>query len=655
MATHSSPLRTRFSTPSTYLLWTLVLLVQAATLYLLLDVLATGRPEILLGEVPPEAPLAPLFASPLTWLLMLLVLPLLALREEHFWTSFSTWVLFWTPALAFALVLRLLGLDLPVGPVLSGLLGLVLVSGLLLALTWFVAKRLKAQKVRTSTWWRLGRVAVTFALPVLLLWAATSLPRAFDPTQQLRLFSRGVVPSFPFPGFWRGDWTPSQLYRLDATSRATLDELELTADLHLVVDPSDPIEPYARELVARIARAAPDVVVRISRPDWGTASMPPAGYLRLTTTYGERTLGLDELVAQDEGKVTLFLEPAVVGALAELAGRAPRVAVSQDHGELPLPGSELATEDPAEEPESAMAPPRENLALLAPLLDAQGVRVERWTPEATRQPDLVLVAGPRTPWSVEEVRRLDAHFRQGGALWLLLDPRFGRSEQGEQVDPNFIDLGLETWLATLGVEVERNVVVDPAGRLDAVGPETFTVRHYAQHPAIRSIAGVAPTQPAVVALARSVRRRAEAPDGIDVSGVRVTELLHTSRLGWGETSPAAAGGSFQDAADLAGPVPLAVAIETAVDSRFRGGRMLVWGDASCVNDALLSRGANAQLVRYGLAWLLRRSERIAIPPTQFQVPRWDAGPAASTLGWILTLLVLAPLVATLVLWRRRAR
>lgn len=244
--------------------------------------------------------------------------------------------------------------------------------------------------------------------------------------------------------------------------------------------------------------------------------------------------------------------------------------------------------------------------------------------------DAIIVAGPQAPFAAEETQRLEEYVSGGGKLMVLADPG--------------VETGLESLLHQMGMQLDNDVVVDPAQSFfgDAGTPLVTSFRF---HTITKDLGGLTVFFP----LARSVSRTNDMPEG-----VTVTNLIQTSSRSWGETSleqqPAQPDGD-----DPRGPLTLA-----AVATGPEGSRVAVFGDSDLVSNAVLTqvRGSfgNPDLFRNTVNWLTESEELIAIgpkPPDNREIRPLTGGQQNLLLITLAGLLPLSILVAGAVVWWNR--
>lgn len=486
----------------------------------------------------------------------------------------------------------------------------------------------------------------------------------------------------------RFDWTESRLYSLSSKSENVLSGLDHDVEAVAFLSPGDPLYEPTRELLNRYEAASPRFSVRFLDP-----AKNPRQAQQLAERYDVRSASV-VLVSGDDSRVILqdslaeldysqmqmgggaeisaFKgEQVITGALVELSdARKPQVLFTTGHGEIRLDDFSGT-----------------GLNALSQRLRDENFEVEEWSslgadavPAGT---DLVVIAGPTSPFLPPEVELLSGYLDRGGRMLVLLDPVLSPTGDG-----TLVDSGLEEWLTGWGVEVARDIVVDPPNTVPFFGSETLFVNRYGAHPLTDSVRQG--DLPVMVSLVRSVAA-ADAPEGL-----RVTELMRTSDAGWGETDISSVEVE-QGPEDLAGPVPLAVVVEaeaagepeddpvgelddglggdagdeagTAADdgevstddgdsgAPSRGGaRLVVFGDSDFASDELIRNPNNAVLTLDTLNWLAERETLLGIPPKEPERVRLSLD--ATQMSWIyafvlLVLPGLAVISGVAVYYRRR--
>lgn len=290
--------------------------------------------------------------------------------------------------------------------------------------------------------------------------------------------------------------------------------------------------------------------------------------------------------------------------------------------------------------------PRTGYSTLATYIKRDFITVAKWNlleqQALPTNATALVIAGPRRKFSDVEQNAVDQYLKNRGRLLILLDAH----QQS----------GLEPLLKRWGVQVDDDIVMRRAGAL--LGTELLDVNAvvttYAPHPVTAKLTGTNTEFP----YARSIRR-APRTETATADQPRVTELLKTSAAYWGETEDSDRA-SFDPAIDLAGPLSLAVAVETGQprDATVDLGvtRLIAVGSSGFADNSSLT-GGNLDFFMSALNWLLKRDEILAVGPKTPQEFRLDMSPQEMRAVGILTLFGLPVAVGLigLTVWLRRRR
>lgn len=470
-----------------------------------------------------------------------------------------------------------------------------------------------------------------------------------------------------FRHYRRFDWTRSKVYSISEKTRSVLARLEepLKIVVFLTEDKS-PVYHEVRELADRYVAASPHVKVEMVDPFRSPVrarevaqrfGLDRASFV--VFEYGEREklrrhfVEASRLVEYDYSGLA-FNEPprletfqgeeVFTQAILGLVERKMRLVFTAGHGEPSF-------QDPGDAgyKEATEALRRESYEVQ----EWTGLNAER-VPEGT---DILAVVGPKKSFLPNEVEAIRAFLAGGGKALFLLDPQFRLGEN------ELVELGIEPLLAEWGVEVGRNIVVDPDGAMLGIGPDTLFTNRYAPHPITRGLEGSA----LILPLARTISAK-KPPAG---SEARV--LVESSLDGWGENDLASLPKVERGEGDVAGPAPLAVAVgpltkslneemEKSVPGMPKGdpppdrskARIVVFGDSELASNMFFER--NAQHFLASVNWLAVREDSLGIPPKKVGKVRIDLAPQQlDRIGWIILALMpgLAVAAGLLVWWRRR--
>ncbi len=287
------------------------------------------------------------------------------------------------------------------------------------------------------------------------------------------------------------------------------------------------------------------------------------------------------------------------------------------------------------------------LSGVAGLVGKENLELTSWAslgqPDVPAGTDLLVVAGARARFVEPELQAFGRFLDRGGRMLVLLDPELAPGG-------GLLETGLESWLDAYGVQVGANIVVDPGATVPLYGAETLFAGASGGHPIVRSLeqAGVG----VIVALARSVAA-GRAPEG-----AQAQVLLETTAEGWGESDLVNLRAVAKDGKDLAGPVPLAVAVSAPSQEAPSAGmeeeepaeasapkppagegpawRLVVVGDSDFATNSLLALSGNPTLLANSFNWLLDRQKLLGIGPKKPDQVRMTLTPGQlSGVTWLV--------------------
>ncbi len=257
---------------------------------------------------------------------------------------------------------------------------------------------------------------------------------------------------------------------------------------------------------------------------------------------------------------------------------------------------------------------------------------------------LLVIAGPTRKLPRAEIDRIASYLDRNGRVLIFLAAG--------------VLTGLEPLLATWGVQLERDVVLDPAATL--TGQEIF-VKQYGFHPITRRLRNLDLT----LYLPRSVEpvpgfEGTAQPSETDKA--RVSPLIFTTDRGWSERDVEQDPPKWDPPTDRRGPISLAVAVEkgppSGLNVEIKPTRLVVVGNVEFVSNSALEGGGsgNTDFVLSAANWLVEREALMAIGPRSPEtlVPGMDR----TRQRWAFFFVVFAgPLMAGLagviVAWRRQ--
>ncbi len=416
--------------------------------------------------------------------------------------------------------------------------------------------------------------------------------------------------------FTRWDVTRERRWTLSEATKETLRTLPEQATVWVLSSPGDPLGQSLRKLVSAYEAESARLVVRYVDPDKDPLAFEDARRRfkieagrtadgRLVTdavavvAMGDRfwyvtATDLLDVSEETKDKVRPREEQALTHALRSVqGGERTVVCFTEGHGELSI-------EDGSDR----------GIGHLRDVLEKDNYRARRVDVSqgsaALAGCALVVVAGPKSPFSADEDQRLRAWSMQGGSMLVAASPirAPGKSTFGAD--------GLTASLAAFGVaEVDALVVErDPARMIESEG-----VGFLAEAKSHGITAGlVADGEKSIVP---KVRVKAARPLSRVPGDIVPADLLVTSTASFAlrDTTP----GTGAEGGDVGGPIVIAVASERprVSASSAHGPRLVVLGSTGFLaHDAwqqpLAERGA-ALVTDNAISWLTSRPRVVDIP------------------------------------------
>jgi ABC-type uncharacterized transport system involved in gliding motility auxiliary subunit len=420
----------------------------------------------------------------------------------------------------------------------------------------------------------------------------------------------------------RGDWTAENRWSLSPQTMQILAGLDRDVSLVAFMAASDPAQDDVLRLFEEYEAASPRITTDIVDPDRepGRAAQ-----------YDMREYGLIATTGERPEKARAFTEEGITNALLRaLRPRPLEVAFLSGHGEA----------SPFDRSPGGFAAAGEALTNAGyrlrrvPLLAAGAI---------DDTVDIVVIAGPRAEYLPEETALLDEWLDRGGRLLVLLDPSPGA--------------GMADWLATRGIQVGDDRIVDPSPRGRMVGLDAFApvVTRYEQNPITRGF-----NLTTYFRLARSVGLPETLP-----TGIRGYLLFRSGPGSWAESDPVTTPPRLDPGPDRLGPIPMAAAIEVggvgaaslAPDaSSLDEARLVVFGDSDFAANRDWRVPGGGDLFLNALAWLGERGDEIAVRAAPVVERRVELTARESRTVFLLGVVGLPLLVVAAGLWtawRRR--
>lgn len=377
------------------------------------------------------------------------------------------------------------------------------------------------------------------------------------------------------------------------------------------------------------------VVVEILDPKARPVEVDTLGFKAGNQLYLEYGEGASKQI----NRINTIDEQSVTNAIMKLArGESKKVYYLQGHGE---PQLESGGEGGMKEFVGALGD--ESIKIEGLMLAQTGT--------VPADAAAVVVAAGRRDIPAQEQAALTKYADDGGRLILLANIEYREAESVKEIAKHF------------GIDVGTDVILDEQLRLLA-GPQIgvqFFARGFGSHPISSSLAQ---SDPPLFTFASSVT----APKGGD-SAATYTELIKSGPASWAEKNISGIFGTDEpsasrDATDIAGPVSLAVAYEKNVQSGTTGttddsfekvSRVVVFGDATWVQNGNLGVYGNRDLFLNSVNWVLGEEGGVAIGPRSMRAS--VALFPAADFNMILALSFVGPelilLLGLFVWWRRK--
>ncbi len=222
----------------------------------------------------------------------------------------------------------------------------------------------------------------------------------------------------------------------------------------------------------------------------------------------------------------------------------------------------------------------------------------------------LVIAGPDQRFSKPELTLINNYLDRNGRLLLLIDPA--------------VSTGLEAVANRWDVELGRGNVVEPV-QVEISDEITFqlsiadrdlTVLDYGLHQITGKLRNTSTTfcmpRPLFAAGVSATQTVTSADKPV------VSVLASCTAKGWAEANLDEQPPMFDPAEDVAGPVPVALAVEKGSGDDIQLGlhptRLVVIGDSEFVSNKSLLKGGNVDFFMSSLNWLLERDHMLGIGP-----------------------------------------
>jgi ABC-type uncharacterized transport system involved in gliding motility auxiliary subunit len=273
-------------------------------------------------------------------------------------------------------------------------------------------------------------------------------------------------------------------------------------------------------------------------------------------------------------------ESALINAVYRLVkAKRPVIGHLQGHGEHRLDSTEMA-----------------GYASGEMVLQDQGYDIRHLNLSETggvpQSVDVVIIAGPRIDPTPAETQALDQHLAKGKAVLALFDPNTTEA--------------WSDWIARYRVRLTGDVFITSSGQ-GSISRMLEVIDGYGEHEISVSLKGVRTLFPFAQPLEVIDDQESEIVGAI---------LMVSNEVTWAESDPMTRFGGqagFDKDVDTAGPLPVALVLESpsAVEGGAPG-RMVVVGNSEFLNNNMIHRDANRDLLLNIIGWLAREEGLIEL-------------------------------------------
>ena len=432
---------------------------------------------------------------------------------------------------------------------------------------------------------------------------------------------------YRFP--WRLDLTEGKKNSISSQTQKIVKSLKQDVWIRAFFQEGNPGKKKAQALFETYAYTNPRIHYQFIDPDRQPSLAQQYGvrnYGALILESGEKTQPVN--VADEEGITN--------GLLRLMQPKAKKVVFLSGHGERSIQDSQ-----------------KTGYSLAKSLLIRENYQVEEMNllsgtglPAETR---CVVIAGPKKSFFPEEVEDLKKYVQGGGRLILLLEP--------------YQDGGFKEWLASLGVNLSDDIVIDKLSR--AFGGDYLIpmAGSYGQHPITEkfNVATFFPT-------ARSLDLSSPPPPKVSYD-----VLVNSSSGSWAEFNKKElekGRAAFDSGQDRKGPLPLAVLVtlpspeqkngskeSSEKEKEFPKGQIALFGDSDFASNGYFNLSGNGDLFLNTVNYLTEEAALISIRPAKTPVrPLSLSYSQAMVLFWVpVVLLPVLVIGAGIGVWRSRRK
>jgi len=468
----------------------------------------------------------------------------------------------------------------------------------------------------------------------------------------------------------RWDFTTSKLYTLSTATLTTLERLEQSVEVEVLLSPSDPLHRSVQNLLDVYGSKTTRLEIRFVDPD-----RYPAEFVAVQQKYnivaGRSEDGrvvtdaaivmasrgrhwfitaedLVDFSEVDEGRTKSKLEQSLTGGIrAVLGGERRKLCFTSGHGEFSLDDNSG----------QGLGELRDRLQKNN--YDVETVNSTQGEPaKAFEGCDAVVIAGPGAPFSRPEADAMSERMRAGMSGFFLLNPILDADSKAQ------LATGLEPVTRLFGIGIANDYVfeMDDDSRVPRGTGEVF-FPDLESHATTEGLVGVS----LAVAGLRIVAIRSRSFDTIGGT-VQPATILKTSDRAFGMTDFHAwvekGGEPVKGANDRSGPLSIGLAAEMPKpegSNQDHGARLVVLGTANLAlgqNWRDMALRGNAMLTGNILSWVASRPPIVDVPAkvTPAATLRITEGSLNEIVRYVLVFMPGAALLLGVAMYlRRRAR
>lgn len=233
-------------------------------------------------------------------------------------------------------------------------------------------------------------------------------------------------------------------------------------------------------------------------------------------------------------------------------------------------------------------------------------------PTVPEDAKVLIIAGPKLPFTESEVKGIDSYVQNGGSLVVLTEPREITFQDQTDYLEKYLD---DQW----GIVSDNDIVIDPN-----VNPSLIALaQSYGKHSVTEKLMNVATIFPT----SHSIQINTHSDQ------VSATVLITTSDMTWGETDFEGLSNNEinpDQETDFLGPLTLAAALENSNTQS----RLVMFGDTDFASDKYFQEYGNSDLIVNSIDWAAAQDNLISLT-VRNQVTRMMQPPTQFTLGLIL--------------------